>query len=55
MGEMKLKPFDKVLVRDGNKGAWTPDIFKFYDNDEFEKPFTCIGGNYSQCIAYEKK
>ena len=44
-----FNPFDKVLVRVGNKSRWTCDFFSYY-----HKGFHCIGcDDWSQCIPYE--
>jgi hypothetical protein len=49
----ELKPFDKVLVRDGDEEKWKRQFFDNY-NDAFSYPYQCIGGNaYNQCIPYE--
>ena len=44
-----FKPFDKVLIRVGNKSKWTCDFFSYY-----HKGFHCIGtDDWSQCIPFE--
>ena len=44
-----FKPFDKVLIRVGNKSKWTCDFFSYY-----YKGFHCIGtDDWSQCIPFE--
>lgn len=51
-----LKPFDKVLVRDGKAENWTCDFFSHTG-----KPYNiymCIsimGGGFKQCIPYNDK
>lgn len=46
-----LKPFDKVLVRDGSTNYWCIGIFSHYiENDVF--PYKCIGNYYKLCIPY---
>lgn len=47
----KFKPFDKVLVRDWDKGKWGADFFSHYDESS-DYPFICIKGVYKQCIPY---
>ena len=43
-----FKPFDKVLIRVGNKSKWTCDFFSHY-----HKGFHCVGcDDWSQCIPY---
>lgn len=50
---MKLKPFDKVLVRDENGEIWEIDIFGRYEEDDHVYPYRCISERYRQCIPYE--
>ena len=45
-----LKPFDKVLVRDSNKGSWNIHFFSYID---CSKMFKTIMGTYIQCIPYK--
>ena len=43
-----FQPFDKVLIRVGNKSKWTCDFFSYY-----HKGFHCIGtDDWSQCIPF---
>jgi hypothetical protein len=45
---INFKPFDKVLVRDGNSLKWTADLFSYIDDG-----FVCTGGiACRQCIPY---
>lgn len=44
-----FKPFDKVLVRDGNMEYWDADLFSSY-HDEFH----CFRGSWEQCIPFNK-
>lgn len=44
-----LKVFDKVLVRNSNKGMWSASIF----SHTWENKYICIGIWYNQCIPYE--
>lgn len=46
-----FKPFDKVLVRDGNYGRWKIQFFEKFDK-ELKYPFICMDGRYSLCIPY---
>ena len=44
-----FKPFDKVLVRDGNSLKWTADLFSYIDDG-----FVCTGGiACRQCIPFD--
>ena len=46
-----LKPFDKVLVRDGSTNYWCIGMFSHYiENDVF--PYKCVGNNYKLCIIF---
>lgn len=51
----QFKPFDKVLVRDGDNDRWQPAFFSVLKEDSAEK-FGVIDGYlptfYSQCIPY---
>lgn len=49
-----LKPFDKVLVRDGINGKWLPSIFGYYEDEiDTHFPYVCLNGRYGYCIPYE--
>lgn len=49
----KLKPFDKVLVRDYDNKVWKTQFFERL-NKKLNDKFVCMGGNrYHQCIPYE--
>lgn len=43
----RFKPFDKVLVRDGDMDFWDVDLFARYC-DEFQ----CFRGSWEQCIPF---
>nr|CDL66464.1 unnamed protein product [uncultured bacterium] len=47
-----LKPYDKVLVRDGDFQYWRCDIFSHIEMEHSLFPYTTIGGIYSHCIPY---
>ena len=44
-----FKPFDKVLVRDGDIDTWEADIFQEYG----EYVYKCFRYKWKQCIPYE--
>ena len=46
----EFKPFDKVLVRDGNDGCWHADIFSHKNKDRGR--YYCTGYEWRQCIPY---
>lgn len=48
--EPELKPFDKVLVRDGDDDEWVCDFFSHIDERDL---FYCVGTWFKQCIPYE--
>lgn len=48
-----LKPFDKVLVRNSDKGRWVGQFYTFYDFMR-EYPFECVYNCWKYCIPYEK-
>lgn len=45
-----LNPFDKVLVRDSDKGVWFASLFSHKHEDKYY----CICSWYWRCIPYEK-
>ena len=49
----KLKPFDKVLVRNSLNKKWSINLFSYYDKENEDFPFVCINGSYPYCIPYE--
>lgn len=46
----KLKPFDRVLVRDYDSIKWKCDLFSYKD---IESRYVCVGSSWRQCIPYE--
>lgn len=50
----ELKPFDKVLVRDGDLDVWNCNIFnRIYEDGEYQCIYQCIDYEYwKQCIPY---
>ena len=49
-----LKPFDKVLVRDGNLGNWKNLFFSYIIERETCYPYLCINNQYKYCIPYNE-
>lgn len=47
----KLKPFDKVLVRDDDKDEWYCEFYSHYRNISYCK-YGCISSSFHQCIPY---
>ena len=50
-----LKPFDKVLVRDGNIDDWQCEMFSHFCSRETTYPYFCCGGSYYYCIPYNSE
>lgn len=50
--KQKLKPFDKVLVRNNNSAEWHADIYLGYIEGRIS-PYRCTRNNYKICIPYE--
>ena len=48
---MTLQPFDKVLVRYGQRDMWWVEYFGFVDN-EAALPVNCLCNPYEKCIPY---
>lgn len=48
-----LKPFDKVLARDGNSYKWTATFFSHLRTTEFK--FGCSSDVYRECIPYNEE
>lgn len=51
--EPKFKPFDRVLVRNGNYGCWEIDFFDHYNQSENFPYRGMTRGWHKQCIPYE--
>lgn len=49
--EYRLKPFDKVLVRDCDGSEWCANIYSHKDNRE-TLPYRCLDDWYRFCIPY---
>lgn len=52
--ECEFKPFDKVIVRDGDRGKWKADFFshKIEDNSF---PYICVSDSHKYCIPYNEQ
>lgn len=50
--KVTLRPFDKVLVRDGKDRPWTPRLFTYLENDSI--PYGCMEIYFRYCIPYNK-
>ena len=50
-----FKPFDKVLVRDGNINTWHCSFFDRLDKTSWYSFFFCVGGRFHQCIPYNNE
>lgn len=51
--ECEFKPFDKVLVRDGDRDKWKCDLFSH--KTEFNSfQYMCVSDSYKYCIPYNE-
>ena len=48
-----LKPFDRVLARDGNEALWAIELWMAYKPQYKKWKYQCLGSTYDQCIPYE--
>lgn len=53
--KQKFKPFDKVLVRDDPNQKWTVDMFSFYNREDNDYPYICVGNHYCHCLPYNEQ
>ena len=51
---MTFKPYDKVLVRDGNLGNWKNLFFSYIIERETCYPYLCLNNQYKYCIPYNE-
>ena len=49
---MTFKPYDKVLVRDGNSDNWKNQFFSYIIESVTCHPCFCINNVYTYCIPY---
>lgn len=49
--EYDFKPFDKVLVRNGNNEPWVIEFFEKYITEK--ALYSCMCARWMQCIPYE--
>ncbi len=47
-----LKPYDKVLVRDGDSKSWRCNLFSHIETEHPMFPYVTHGGHFSYCIPY---
>ena len=50
-----LKPFDKVLVRNDLNQKWTVDMFSYYNREDNDYPYICVGNHYCHCLPYNEQ
>ena len=50
-----LKPFDKILVRDDFSKKWTVDMFSYYDPEDDDYHYVCVGSHYRYCLPYNEQ
>jgi hypothetical protein len=51
--EFDIKPFDRVLVRDGDGGTWKTDLFERMDANSCYT-FSCMADNWDQIATYQE-
>lgn len=51
----EFKPFDKVLVRDASNQKWKVDMFSYYNREDNDYPYICVGNHYCHCLPYNKQ
>ena len=55
MSKFNFKPFDKVLVRDGDSDTWKIEFFERENEDSKNYRYICMNYNFGQCIPYNKE
>lgn len=50
---VKLRPFERVLVRDTTHSNWRISFYSHVSEDNYISPYSCIAGNARYCIPYE--
>lgn len=53
--KQEFKPFDKVLVRDDPNQRWTVDMFSYYNQEDNDYPYICVGNLYCYCLPYNEQ
>ena len=48
----KVKPFDRVLVRDSKSDNWRANLFGYIDKDGY---YHCVYANWAYCIPYNEE
>lgn len=49
----QLKPFQRVLVRDGDDEEWMLNLYSHYDETAIKFNFVCLASRFKNCIPYE--
>lgn len=49
----KFKPFEEVLVRNGDSDRWHVDIFDYEFVDYHGGFYKCLSGTYPECIPFK--
>lgn len=49
----KFKPFEEVLVRNGDSDRWHVDIFDYEFVDYRGIVYKCLSGTYPECIPFK--
>lgn len=51
--KVELKPFDKVVARDGEDLVWFADLFSHIDKEN--NRFACVGNLWNVCLPYNEE
>lgn len=51
--KVELKPFDKVVARDGEDLVWFADLFSHIDKEN--NRFACVGNFWNVCLPYNEE
>ena len=55
MSKFNFKPFDKVLVRDGDSCTWKIEFFEREVVGAQFYPYVCMKYSYKECIPYNEE
>ncbi len=50
----QFKPFDKVVVSDGERTIWQIDLYAFYKPEESPR-YHCLYSTWKYCLPYDEK
>ena len=50
-----LQPFDKIIVRDGNRDIWTCALFSCFDGLDYDFRVITVGSLHRYCIPFNEE